>query len=105
MTEPEMRLSKSAATMEEENRILRSAIERADAKLDWVLGTTPDGKRTEWALTTIHHVRRILRAALKKNEPPREPRPRAAIMDRKKPRFAPWQLGGLIDQTNTPKKR
>ncbi len=47
----------------EKAEILRSAIERADRKLEWILG---DPRHSEWMLTTAKHVRNILRAALKR---------------------------------------
>jgi len=42
---------------------LRSAIERADKSLDWVL---EQPGHSEWMMTTASRVRRILRAAIKK---------------------------------------
>lgn len=50
-------------TDEEKIRILVRAIERADATLEWT-GNARNG--SEWAMTTVRRVRRILRAALKK---------------------------------------
>lgn len=54
---------------EEKVRILVRAIERADAMLEWT-----ENARTgsEWAMTTVKRVRRILRAALKKTKPKKE---------------------------------
>ena len=42
---------------------MRSAIERADKALDWVL---EQPGHSEWMMTTASRVRRILRAAIKK---------------------------------------
>ena len=42
---------------------LRSAIERADKALDWIL---EQPGHSEWMMTTASRVRRILRAAIKK---------------------------------------
>ena len=42
---------------------LRSAIERADKALDWIL---EQSGHSEWMMTTASRVRRILRAAIKK---------------------------------------
>ena len=42
---------------------LRSAIERADKVLDWILAQP---SHSEWMMTTASRVRRILRAAIKK---------------------------------------
>ena len=49
----------------EKVEVLRSAIERADRKLEWILGDT---RHSEWMLTTAKHVRNILRAAMKRTE-------------------------------------
>lgn len=45
---------------------LRSAIERADKALDWVL---EQPGHSEWMMTTASRVRRILRAAMRKTTP------------------------------------
>ena len=45
---------------------LRSAIERADKALDWIL---EQPGHSEWMMTTASRVRRILRAAIKKIDP------------------------------------
>ena len=42
---------------------LRSAIERADKALDWVL---EQPGHSEWMMTTASRIRRVLRAAMKK---------------------------------------
>ena len=47
----------------EKVRILRSAIERADKALDWIL---EQPGHSEWMMTTASRVRRSLRAAIKK---------------------------------------
>ena len=65
-------------TDSEKVSILRSAIERADKALDWVLnpasmsvGSFATGrKRSEWSVTVCMRVRRILRAAVKKTVNP-----------------------------------
>lgn len=57
---------------------LRSAIERADRKLEWILG---DPRHSEWMLTTAKHVRNILRAALKRTDPPASAAERAAAVE------------------------
>lgn len=57
---------------------LRSAIERADRKLEWILG---DPRHSEWMLTTAKHVRNILRAALKRTDPPASVAERASAVE------------------------
>lgn len=52
-------------TDEEKVKILVRAIERADRTLEWT-GKARNG--SEWAMTTVRRVRRILRAALKRTE-------------------------------------
>lgn len=56
-------------TDKEKVSTLRSAIERADGVLEWT-GHARNG--SEWAMTTVKRVRRILRAALKKTKPEKE---------------------------------
>lgn len=46
---------------------LRSAIERADKTLDWILAEP--SHHPEWTLTTASRVRRTLRAAMRKTTP------------------------------------
>ena len=64
---------KKQLTVEEKVAALTAAIRKADAKLDWTLQTSPAHKRSEWALTTIQHVRRILQRALDKVEAGEKP--------------------------------
>ena len=75
---------------------LRSAIERADRTLEWILA---EPGHAEWMMTTAQRIRRILRAGLKRAG--EEPGPTANRKDDKnlpKQNFKPWQMKGLTKE-------
>ena len=87
-------------TNEERVQDLRSAVQRADTVLEWILG---DQGYPERMLTTAKRVRRILRAALNRTEDKAagEAAPGSASTPKQKKKsgkFADWQLRGLTKE-------
>lgn len=81
---------------------LRSAIERADKVLDWILA---EPGHAEWMLTVSKRVRRILRASLRRTEDKSSTDTAGSDPARKalpKHNFKPWQVKGLVKETKKP---
>ena len=78
---------------------LRSAIERADKVLDWILAD-PDCY-PESCLTNAKRVRNILRASLNRTASGVDAVPGSAPARKALPKhnFKPWQVKGLVKET------